>query len=952
VGLRSGIAERTRQALGSVLLSLCPCCCLAQAQQAELVAQLGHTGVNDAVFSPDGRILVTGGTDNSVKLWDAASGQELHTLAGMRGGSYTALSSDGKLLATGSNDKTVRLWDMATRKPIRTMDSGDIILSLAFSPNNKSLAVASGKTVQLWSVPDGQMIGSLEGHTSMVDSVAFSPDGRMLVSGGTSDLSVKVWDLRSRTAIQTLKGHKGFVENVFFTSDGRHIFSNSDSDQSYKIWDLDRGTASQPVTDRDLERTPSAVLSPDGTVAATAELRKGSCETRIRDALTGRQRQILLGSADCPRLAFSQDGKVVAGMIRYPSPGQDPIRLWDVATGQESPRPVGLSEETTAVAFSPDGSLLARASNDHTVKIWSLHGRTEVATLAGHSRQVENVAFSPDSKLLASVGLDGIAVVWEVSSGKEFRKFAFQPAYSDNIIGGPLAAAFSPDGKILAVGSDNDDVQFWDLAADRKIDTIGTSPGLGRMVSGLAYTPDGRMLIEGSGRSPIQVWDMRTKQQIATPTQQQPGVIFALSPDGSTAASSDGRSIEVLSLSSDHGVRVVSEHPTQGDIPALALSSDNRTLVTADAKGRIRIRDISNWTERELGSTPDSIHTLTFHPAGNILASAGQGPRIRLWDVRGGRELCSVFSFPDGTWAVVDGVGRYDASNAGRIKWLHWVVNNEVIALDQLKERYYEPGLLAKLMGANREPLRDVTTFAAVELYPEVGVTAPKPNDPKLGIHLRDRGGGIGKVVVTINGKEIASDARAGVLAQGSQMDLTVDLSRQPFLKPGENNVVEVKAFDREGNLSSKGFAVPYRPAGTTPSGRLEFWAIIAGISDYAGPDLHLQYAAKDAEDMALALRIGAEQLFGREQTHIIVLTTTGNPGTTLPTRANLQRAFEAARRAKPRDVLVVYLSGHGVTYGGPDGDYYYLTQGATTGDLTDPAVRSATAISSAQLGL
>jgi len=134
---------------------------------------------------------------------------------------------------------------------------------------------------------------------------------------------------------------------------------------------------------------------------------------------------------------------------------------------------------------------------------------------------------------------------------------------------------------------------------------------------------------------------------------------------------------------------------------------------------------------------------------------------------------------------------------------------------------------------------------------------------------------------------------------------------------------------------------------------RPSFWGIVAGISDYAGGTLHLQFAAKDAEDMAGALRIAAERLFGKEQTHITLLTTAKVTEAIVPTRENLKKAFEAARQAKSTDVLVVYLSGHGVNYGSEgsqEADYYYLTQEAWSGDLTDPEVRRLTAISSQEL--
>ena len=121
-----------------------------------------------------------------------------------------------------------------------------------------------------------------------------------------------------------------------------------------------------------------------------------------------------------------------------------------------------------------------------------------------------------------------------------------------------------------------------------------------------------------------------------------------------------------------------------------------------------------------------------------------------------------MVNFNDGTWAVVDPLGRYDASNGGRVDGLHWVVGNEPIDLEQLKERYYDPGLLAKHLKLSREPLRSVEGLGSVRLHPQTELVAPDPGDPKgtLGITLTDRGGGIGRVVVKINGKEVAADAR------------------------------------------------------------------------------------------------------------------------------------------------------------------------------------------------
>jgi hypothetical protein len=216
---------------------------------------------------------------------------------------------------------------------------------------------------------------------------------------------------------------------------------------------------------------------------------------------------------------------------------------------------------------------------------------------------------------------------------------------------------------------------------------------------------------------------------------------------------------------------------------------------------------------------------------------------------------------------------------------------------------------------------------------------------------LTDRGGGIGRVQVLLNGKEIASDARTGApRSTEGKLDLAVDLSAQPFLMPGEENTVEVRAYNEAGYLSNRGLRVIYKHPGQALAEGPSFWAIVVGIAEYEGGNLRLRYAAKDAGDMARAIRIGAERLFGAERSHVTLLTTAQEPGTVLPTRENIRQAFEAARQAKPTDILMVYMAGHGVNYGGQDGDYYYLTQEARSGDLTDPEVRRRTAVSSMEL--
>jgi Caspase domain len=179
-------------------------------------------------------------------------------------------------------------------------------------------------------------------------------------------------------------------------------------------------------------------------------------------------------------------------------------------------------------------------------------------------------------------------------------------------------------------------------------------------------------------------------------------------------------------------------------------------------------------------------------------------------------------------------------------------------------------------------------------------------------------------------------------------------MSGAPII-PGQPNTIQVIAWNAEGYLASRGADLVWTPAAATATDHQpEFYAIVAGISDYAAPQLALRFAAKDAGNMAEALELGARRLFGARETHITLLSTAGEHGALAPTKENFQRTFaDIAKKAKPWDILVVYLAGHGVALAGTEDIYLYPTSEARTLDgaaLADPEVRKRTTVSSEEL--
>lgn len=331
----------------------------------------------------------------------------------------------------------------------------------------------------------------------------------------------------------------------------------------------------------------------------------------------------------------------------------------------------------------------------------------------------------------------------------------------------------------------------------------------------------------------------------------------------------------------------------------------------------------------------------------NRLITGGEDGVVHVWRVqdRSVARLCSLYAFSDNTWAVVDPDGRYDASNAGDIDHLHWVVDGEPVALSQLKARYWHPGLLGACTGQGQAALRDVDGLGAVALHPKIAVSM---EGGQLRVALDGRSGGIGPVRVRLNGKEITADLRQlGSRGDGpGEVNLQLDLGESKLLLPGRDNVVEVIAENQDGTLVSRGIQARFQVEGNRRVPRL--FALVVGTSDYDGKKLDLRFAARDAVAFATAVRAGGAALF--DHVDVRLLATEGQ-GARPPTRANVVAELERlAAQTRPEDVVLVYVAGHGVVTSGDDGELQLLLADAWTSDLSDPAVRGRVALSSTAL--
>jgi WD40 repeat protein len=384
----------------------------------------GHKDdITDVGFSPDGKQVVSSSLDQTLKVWDAATGKETFTLHDQVPVLSAAFSPDSLRIASGSEDHTVKLWALPGKETRILFQGGQRVNNVAFSPGGRRVAtVRVGPMATVWDVASGKKL--LDQRVPYPGGrVAWRPDGKRIAIGSlVLDASTGRVAKPSLEHIQFRPGWNYVGAGTAFSRDGKLLAVGSFG--TVPVWDMTTGRCIQ-VLHPAASAPFGLAFSPNNkqlAVGGGRDLHHGTCPLQVMDPTNGR---VLLTLARFRRtvfsVAFSPDGKQLAAAIGNPMGGTgQEVRVWDAATGQEIYILRGHQRSPISLAFSSDGKRLASAAGNHApagqpgeVKIWDMHTGQEVASLHGLPRAVYGVAFSPCGRRLATADVDGTVKIWD-----------------------------------------------------------------------------------------------------------------------------------------------------------------------------------------------------------------------------------------------------------------------------------------------------------------------------------------------------------------------------------------------------------------------------------------------------------------------------------------------------------------------------------------------------------
>jgi WD40 repeat protein/class 3 adenylate cyclase len=570
-------------------------------------------------------------------LLDGQTGKEVRRFSGHTGavGGVT-FSHDGKYVLTGSEDKTVRLWDTNTGKELHRFEAagaGDKVGAgcVAFLPDDRRIFTVvggycgapwnlSGGTVRLWDIATGAVLHEFPFVASM--GYAWTVDSKYRYIVVQAEKEAQVWDTDTG---KKLASFPVVFDNAKISTDGKMV-ATADSSGTVTLWDTQTGARIRQFTDLKSFGGDTLAFSLDGKMLAGGD---GSGAEVVWDVQSGAILHRFTGhngGGDLQTAIFSPDGQYLLTC--------DPagIMLWSLRAPNGLPQFVGHTAGLGAI-FTPDGKRVVTFANDNTARVWDAQTGQTLQVLTGHTAYLNGAAVSPDGKRVLTTSSDNTARMWDLQTGQELHRFDLPGAGGDN----GVAISPDPDGR-YALMSGRFATRMYDLHTYTQVYTLTTgNTSLTELTNQVSFSPDGKYAVTASGLAgdfAARLWDLsngKLEREFKGHTAPLESAVF--SPDGKyiLTGSSDGTA-RLWDVASGKEVRRFMGHT--GDVFVVAFSHDGKLAATSNADTTARIWDVATGKElRRLQGHTDAVWTVAFSPDDKMLLTGSADNTARLWYV-------------------------------------------------------------------------------------------------------------------------------------------------------------------------------------------------------------------------------------------------------------------------------------------------------------------------------
>ncbi|GAC1446067.1 MAG: hypothetical protein NVSMB56_01630 [Pyrinomonadaceae bacterium] len=926
-----------------------------------LVLQAGHTSsINSVAISADGKMILTASDDQTIKLWDAASGRVIRVFTGhTRTVNRALFSPDGKSIISLSEDGTVKIWDIATGRVVRTLETKETVSdgSLAVSPAGKYIVASQSKT-HIWDAVTGQLLRTLDRR---LQALTFSPNGKMLAADGFNDKrTVDLLNPQTGELIRELPANPyRSYQPLAFSPDGT-LLAIATGDSTVDLWDVMKGNVVRSFHDEHYVDIPTITFSPDGKLLLISNAPGRSIIKKYLDLYDVRSGKLFrridvndIDSFQANSVFFYPDGAT------FLTAGYTNLSQWDVANGTLLRRFEIAPNKRAALAIDPQHKTVLIGVEQMKAKLWDAN--FSVQSEFADSDAFRTFYFSPDGRIAATDNTSNYYLrFWRTDTGQQIGKLEESV---DSL-------RFSPDSQAIAILKGGNAIDIYD---SQTIKLTRTLRGHTRTVTQAQFTPDGKFLVSISEDKTPKVWNWQTGELLKTlegltdfPTSfaldnktvaiigndanvtlfdvatgklkrtwsagKGYGWALGLSPDGRTlAVATREAKTQLWDTATGQLQKTLTGEASRDFVTSLAFSSDGQTLVQREGEKQeskgIKLWSVKSgqllreWNNENFGL---GVKDTSFTKDGKALlitsdlqsgASNTRDVATRIYSTATGELLADVIGFADGSWVVVTPDGLFDGVPSSWAK-LNWRFSGTSVApVEAFFNEFYYPGLLSDLLSGKRPAApRNISQIDRRQPKVELIYADKQSNETtttrtiKLTLKVTEssptptqsRGSGAQDVRLFHNGA-LVKVFRGDVLK--GQRSVTLD-TIAPVIA-GENQFTAY-AFNRNNVKSDDATLKLKGDASLARKGVARILTV--GVNAYANSQFNLRYAVADAREFGAEVQRQQSRLSQFSEVKVTPLFDTQ------ATKADILRELSnLAAQAQPEDAVVIFFAGHGV---------------------------------------